>query len=1102
MEVMLESMGAFAKEAIDRSLTEMRTIFKKKASDDSQIEILDKIADEINNSDVKAQVILKQKLDNMVMDMENLDTETSNYASKSKLPFFSRIGSSKKRLNVAQRDEKVMENLERVADKVKYLNVERKEAVGESGEDLELVGREKEKEEIIDQLMLLSRSRNNNGASCVPVIAISGLGGIGKTKLARYVCQEQHLGLPAWVIGTEYNTLFDAGSIARLVIRSVVPATATIPSPTTKTLNILVVLDDWRVEIDDKDVKELQEKVKEHWKVELKGIDQKALQKELKEDKRVEIGDQDLKALLDKLKEVRPRVRAIMITTRSCFVAMARNIAASPVKSYALPGLDEKESVSLFRKSVSRFEKNHGLGDDDSSITKVVAQCRGVPLAIITMAKWFDSFRSQLTGLTEELIYSYYDQGLPHSCFAYCSLFPQGYLFDTERLIHLWMAEGFLKLQPSDPSTSFESDPEEIGRKCLRDLVGRSIFQDVKVDEFGQVISCRMHPLMHDMARFVAGRENITVDPKGHKVHRKVLRASFDLSLDFSRGIPPPLFDKAKSLRSIFFFANTQSRLPMQLDLSTLVLENIFKSFKRLCVLDLRDLGIVALPSSIGDLKDLQYLDLSQNNMEKLPSSIVKLSNLETLKLSRCYSLKELPKDFKNLIQLKHLDMEGCLGLTCMPPKMSKLQKLETLSTFVIGKNDHTASLEELERLNELRGQLEIFYMSYESEETRYWGPKPEEIGLGRRCLRDKTHLQRLKLKWDLGVNRGNGFRHLLVMDSLEPHSSLKVLLLVGYQGLELSSWLTSTSIRFECLVKLSLQDCHGCKYISQEDALPKQLKTLELIRLDSLECVAQNCDKDAAFYKTLMELTVSDCPKLKSWWQEEKDVSDRPFFAKISKLHVHHCPLLTCMPLYFHLDKKSSLKVSFGSGIELVLVGSSFKLLLDTMSMVGSSSTVNYSIPLENLHIQNCNHLENLSNAFQHLSSLQRLTIENCATINLDDLGKWEGLESLRFLTIRKIPVFSSFSFGHNVTTLRELTLHNCHGLTSISNTIGKLTLLRRLLISKCNNLKSLPIAMKELKSLKTLLILDCVLLLPRCQPETGHDWPQISHIKHIQVK
>ncbi|TKY45671.1 putative disease resistance protein RGA3 [Spatholobus suberectus] len=237
----------------------------------------------------------------------------------------------------------------------------------ESEKDFKLVGREKEKEEIIDQLILLRRGGNEANPP-VPVIIIAGLAGVGKTKLASQVFKDenvkQNVGLPARVSGTNCNS-FDAVSIARRVIG------ATASSP-----NRIVFLDDWRVEI----------------------------------------GDQDVNALQHELKEAAGLcVTAIVITTRSCLVAMARKIAASPVKSYTLPGLNEEESLTLFQTILGRGPV------DNSSITedvrrKFVGQCGGVPRAIIIMAELLCSPGSRLTELTGQFLNklkNYYDVEFP-----------------------------------------------------------------------------------------------------------------------------------------------------------------------------------------------------------------------------------------------------------------------------------------------------------------------------------------------------------------------------------------------------------------------------------------------------------------------------------------------------------------------------------------------------------------------------------------------------------------------------------------------------------------------------------------------------------------
>ncbi|KAL2348894.1 hypothetical protein Fmac_002894 [Flemingia macrophylla] len=1013
-------------------IDDLQTKFADQINNNPEIkELVENIKAEYGNSDLKGKVILKQMLGDVLTDMDNVDANRTN-RSIFKGKFLGGGGgeSSKSSSNDATRKiEK--EGLERVGRMAKYLKEKMEKPMGESVK--ELIGREKEKEEIIDQLVLLSRS----GDSPVPVIAISGLAGIGKTKLARHVCLDHKLreqvGFPVWVHADD-NPIYDtcgADFIAEQ-IGSVVQVTAAESLQPTNDFNIIVILDNWRVRIEEKDVKELQTKVRGRWKKEIEDMD---------------------------LKNAVPRVRAIIITTRNSF--LVRDIGDIPVKSYPLAGLDEKESALLLEKALGRD------ASDKVSTTNIVMLCRRVPLAIIAMAERLRDSSSALTP-KEQLMYSYYEigEGFPHQCFAYFSLFPRDFLFDAERLIHLWMAEGFLV-------------SEETGRQYLMDLVGRSMLQDVKVDDFCQVGSFRMHPLMHDIAISVADWKDIIVDPNGFKVHREVSRVSFDLSLDFPGGIPAPLSAKAKRLKTLLFFANTRSQLPRDLKMSE-VLVNIFKSFKNLQVLNLRDLKITTVPRSIGKLKDLKYLDLSQNNMETLPSSIAKLSNLETLKLSRCFSLIELPKDFEKLTRLKHLDIEGCRSLSCMP---SHLGKLETLSAFVANKdvNNIVEGLCKLAELKTLRRRLEIVY--------RNWMQQFSENNIKPQT---KLLVEDLTLRRDLetGQNTDKPDKSLDLLLILETHSELRVLVLVGYESSGLPAWFASS---FENLVKLSLQDCPGCSSLNCQDKLPK-LRILELIRLDILEYVEEQC-RDAVFYKTLEELKISGCPKLESWWQnKEIEENGRPVFRCISKLHVHDCPKLTCMPLYPRL--KDSTSSSFNK--EMVLEGSSLKLLLDK-PVVGSAQDCN--IPLENLKIQNCNHLENLCSAFQQLSSLQRLTIENCAEANICGSGnQWKGLESLRFLTLREIPTLSSLSFGNSVTILRELTIHRCQKLTSIDS-IGKLTSLRRLEISECNNLKSLPKEMKNLKSLKTLIILDCKFLLPRCQPETGGDWPQIRHITNKQV-
>ncbi|CAJ1931051.1 unnamed protein product [Sphenostylis stenocarpa] len=157
--------------------------------------------------------------------------------------------------------------------------------------------------------------------------------------------------------------------------------------------------------------------------------------------------------------------------------------------------------------------------------------------------------------------------------------------------------------------------------------------------------------------------------------------------------------------------------------------------------------------------------------------------------------------------------------------------------------------------------------------------------------------------------------------------------------------------------------------------------------------------------------------------------------------------------------------------------------------------------ISIETLEIRECSQLVSLPEGFKSLSSLQRLTIERCAELDLDIArSEWEGLKHLRFLTIKEIPKLKSLPW--DVTSLEELELNECTALTSLPESIGNLTSLKKIVICNCRKLKSLPKGIEKLKLLDSLIITDCPLLRPRSPPETGDDWPQIRHVSDILLK
>ncbi|CAJ2647114.1 unnamed protein product [Trifolium pratense] len=448
-----------------------------------------------------------------------------------------------------------------------------------------------------------------------------------------------------------------------------------------------------------------------------------------------------------------------------------------------------------------------------------------------------------------------------------------------------------------------------------------------------------------------------------------------------------------------------------------------------------------------------------------------------------------------------------------MPAGIDKLTSLQTLSLFVASKKHVvTGGLRELTVLNNLKGNLEILHLEQVKFSPSIEADKDE-------FLKNKEHLQQLTLRWDRGddeertgsssVDVENEER---LLERLQPHQNLKVLFVVGYNGKTLSNWIHS----LHCLVKFTLSDSPKCEFLPPMDHLP-YLKVLHLRRLNSLKFIAEN-SATPAFFKSLKELAISDCPDLKSWWEnDELPKNNRPSFPCISKLNIQCCPNLTCMPLCTNLDE------------ELVLVDSNVRSMRETKTETETTSEtlllplsklksmiierivesppqswLNDFTSLKELHIGDCINLKSLPQGFKTLWSLQSLTIERCNEFNLENSEvEWKGLINLRSLTLRSIPKLMTLTIGFgNLISLKELIIYDCPSLTHLPETIEKLKSLRTLVISECKSMDCLPKGMINITSLHNLEIRDCPLLLPRCQPETGDDWPQIAQIKNKLVR
>ncbi|PRQ18323.1 hypothetical protein RchiOBHm_Chr7g0204711 [Rosa chinensis] len=85
-------------------------------------------------------------------------------------------------------------------------------------------------------------------------------------------------------------------------------------------------------------------------------------------------------------------------------------------------------------------------------------------------------------------------------CFAYCSMFTKDFEFEKDDLIQLWMAQGWLHPSPNQNNLEMEDK----GNEYFNILLQNSFFQDVRRDNYGDIITCKMHDLVHDLAERVS----------------------------------------------------------------------------------------------------------------------------------------------------------------------------------------------------------------------------------------------------------------------------------------------------------------------------------------------------------------------------------------------------------------------------------------------------------------------------------------------------------------------------------------------------------------------------------------------------------------------
>ena len=989
---------------------------------------------QITDSNVKEWLDL---LNDIVYEVDDLLDEASTKAATQKevSNSFSLIFKRKKIVSIRKLED-ILERLDEILKQKQSLDlrdipVDNNQPWRSQPSSLEdgyaLYGRDKDKEAIMK--MVLEDSSDGEQVSVIPIV---GMGGVGKTTLARSVfndgkLKQQIFDLKAWVCVSD---IFDIVKATKTMIEEITKKPCKLSDLNALQLDLmdklkgkrfLIVLDD--VWIEDFD----------NWssltKPFLSGI----------------------------------RGSKVLVTTRNKSVAVG--VPFKTVKVYHLNQLSNEDCWLVFANhAFPHPEASEKRGTLEKIGKEIVKKCNGLPLAAQSLGgmlrlkqsirDWNNVLESDIWELHEgqckiipalQISYHYLPPQLKR-CFVYCSLYPKDYEFKKDELIQLWMAEDLVKA-PKRGKTL-----EEVGDEYFDDLVSRSFFQSLRHSTWGDCFV--MHDLMHDLATFIGGEFYFRSDELGKetKIDRKTRHLSFTRFLDPVSDIEG--FDMVKFPRTFLVINYKDS--PFNDEKASHIVVSMLKYLRVLSFCSFQSLFL--LPDSIGELIHLRYLNLSYTSIKTLPESLCNLCNLQTLKLSNCIKLTKLPSGMQNLVNLRHLEILHT-PIKEMPKRMGKLNQLQRLDTYIVGKHIEN-SIKELGGLPNLHGSFSI--------------EKLENVTKGEEALEarvmEKKHINHLSLEWSTGNDNSINFQiELDVLSKLQPHQDLESLFIRGYKGTRFPEWVGNFS--YQNLTYLYFHNCKNCCMLPSLGQLPS-LKFLRISYMKSVKTI------DAGFYKNENYSSVTPFPSLE--WLHIFDMpcwevwnsSVLEAFPVLKDLHIQNCPNLRG-DLPKHLPSLQTLLVT---NCELLVSSVPRAPTLRTLEIRDSNTVVFHEFPLlvESIEVEGGPMVESMMEAITNIqpTCLQSLTLQNClSAISFPSDRLPASLKTLDICGLKKL----KFPMQHKHELLESLSIKNsCDSVMSLP--LATFPNLSTLEIKDCENMKSLLVSGSEsLKSLNYFHISYC---------------------------
>ncbi|KAJ1688896.1 hypothetical protein LUZ63_013051 [Rhynchospora breviuscula] len=566
----------------------------------------------------------------------------------------------------------------------------------------------------------------------------------------------------------------------------------------------------------------------------------------------------------------------IIVTTREEVVVDTLKSWGS-VRKISLGGLNGGDGWSLLKLMAFDGENQDNLNDFQTIGKQIVNKLKGLPLAIrvvgprlrgkLDKEEWERVLKdNSLDNDVIEVLHRSYEHLPAHlqRCFAYCSLFPKNYYLKRDRLVHMWIAHGFVSPKKGERM-------KDVGKSYFSELIARSFIQIINRNKKEYYV---VHDLMNDLACHVSQgecyifKEGDTLENLGSVRHLSVTTRELAHLVNICD------LDK---LHTLIILSGSSSSHKVN------VADEVFIKMKRIRVLDI-DCPLYKLPN-IGECKHLHFLCFRRCGSELAPDTFSKLHLLTVLFIRKVHkgrkkidfwSLK-LPQSICSTSRLEFIDTSKWILMEIGGHVQFRSIWRGGSATFIV-KDKEGWELGVLRDFNNIKGFLTIFGLQKVAS-------REEAIEAQ---LHSKEHVIELWLLWHR-TSTVEGNKHNEILEALRPHSNLERLEIWNYPGDKFPSWLEPNWL--SRLTYISIVGEHtGFKMLPTLG----QFSQLKIVSIKSIYTVSRIGDEfyGNGIFSSLEELTI-DSSRLEEW-SSPRGVRS---FPKLQKVKLSCCPDLFSLP-------------------------------------------------------------------------------------------------------------------------------------------------------------------------------------------------------------